>query len=86
MSRIQQLADACPNADILACRVVEVSITRSSLVFVLTDFWTSHARLIFVFNLESMPWMMHLTMKQPTTSLPLLIAALSHPSLTFQFI
>jgi hypothetical protein len=26
MSRIQQLADACPNADILACRVVEVSV------------------------------------------------------------
>jgi hypothetical protein len=25
MSRIQLLADACPNADILACRVVEVS-------------------------------------------------------------
>jgi hypothetical protein len=25
MSRIRQLADACPNADILACRVVEVS-------------------------------------------------------------
>jgi hypothetical protein len=32
MSRIQQLADACPNEDILVCRVVEVSVTQSSLV------------------------------------------------------
>jgi hypothetical protein len=31
MLRVQELVTACPNADIVACRVVEVSIMHSTI-------------------------------------------------------
>jgi len=76
MIRIQELAAACPNADTLACRVVEVSIIHSMkprFVHRLI-FWFSHVRPIYVFNWASMPWTMGVTKKRLTILLLLSVS------------
>jgi hypothetical protein len=77
--RVQELAVAGPSADILACRVVEVSIKHTIKPWLMHRLisWTSHIRLIYVSNWESMSLMMRVTMKS-TTSLPLSTVAFSH--------
>jgi hypothetical protein len=73
---IKELADACPNTDLLGCRVVEVSVMQPRL-FRAADLCNSHFRHIYAFSLESMPSTPHVMMKLLTTSLPLSILPLS---------
>jgi len=83
MLRVKELIAACPNADILACSVVEVSIMHSIKpgLRVNTDFRTSNTRHTYTSNSESMR---QITMKLPITSLLLSTASISH--LNQQFI
>jgi uncharacterized membrane protein len=74
MLLVKELAAACLNADILACRVVEVSILRRHLV-VNADLCNFHVRHIYVFSSELKP---RVTMKLPITSPLLSMPALSH--------
>jgi hypothetical protein len=77
MLLIKELAAACPNADPLGCRVVDVSVMRLRSVSN-ADLCNSHIRHICAFSSESLPWMARVTMKQPTTSLSLSTRALFH--------
>jgi hypothetical protein len=70
MLLIKELAAACPNTDLLRCRVVDVSVMWLRSVSN-ADLCGSHLRHICVFSSESMPWMAHVMMKLPTTSLSL---------------
>jgi hypothetical protein len=74
---IKELAAACPNTDLLGCRVVDVSVMQPCLV-IDADLCNSHIRHIYAFSSESMPWMARVTMKLPTTSLSLSTRALFH--------
>jgi hypothetical protein len=76
MLLIKELAAACPNTDLLGCRVVEVSVMQPRLVIV-TDLCNSYIRHIYAFSLESMPLTAHVTTKLLTTSLLLSILPLS---------
>jgi hypothetical protein len=78
---LKELAAGCPNADIRACHIVEVSIMQTRWV-INTNLCNSHIRHIYVFNSESKPWMAHITTKPPTISLPLSTAALYHQNWT----
>jgi hypothetical protein len=77
MLLIKELAAACPNTDLLGCRVVEVSVMQPCLV-IDADLCNLHIRHIYAFSSESMPWMARVTMKLRSTSLPLSTLPLSH--------
>jgi hypothetical protein len=77
MFLVKELADACPNVDILGCRVVEVSVMRSCYV-IHADLCNSHIRHTYAFSSESMHSMMRVTTKRLTTLLLLCTQALSH--------
>jgi hypothetical protein len=74
MLLVKELAAACPNADILACRVVEVSVLRQHLI-IDADICNFHIRHIYMFSSELKP---RVTMKLPITSLLLSTPVLSH--------
>jgi hypothetical protein len=74
MLLIKELAAACPNADILGCCVVEVSVLQRHLV-IDPNLCNFHIRHIYMFSSELKP---RITMKLPITSLPLSTPALSH--------
>jgi hypothetical protein len=74
---IKELAAACPNTDLLGCRVVDVSVMRLRSASN-ADLCDSHLRHICAFSSESLPWMAHVTMKLLTTSLSLSTRALFH--------
>ena len=82
MQRVEELLKACPNADILACGVVKVSIMHSIKpgLRVNTDFRTSHIRRTYTSNSESMR---RIPTKLPSTSLMLSTASISHPNQQF---
>jgi hypothetical protein len=77
MLRVEELLSACPNADILACSVVKVSIMYSIKpgLRVNTDFRTSNIRRTYTSNSESMR---RILTKLLSTSLLLSKASLSH--------
>jgi hypothetical protein len=77
MLLVKELAAACPNADPLGCRVVEVRIMQPCSVIKI-DLFHSHIRHIYAFSSEPKPWIVHVTTKPLTTSLPLSTLALSH--------
>jgi hypothetical protein len=77
MLLIKELAAACPNTDLLGCHIVDVSVMRLRSVSN-ADLCDSHLRHICAFSSESLPWMAHVTMKLPTTSLSLSTRALFH--------
>jgi hypothetical protein len=84
MLLVKELAAACPDTDLLGCRVVEVCVMQPRL-FIDTDLCNSHLRHIYVCNSELMPWMASVTMKLLTTSLPLLTRVLSHQNLWLKY-
>jgi hypothetical protein len=74
MLLVKEIVAACPKADLLGCRVVEVSVLRRHLV-IDADPCNFHIRHTYVFSSELQP---RVTMKLPITSLPPSTPALSH--------
>jgi hypothetical protein len=70
MLLIKELAAACPNTDLLGCRVVDVSVMRLRSVSN-ADPFNSRIRHIYAFSSEPMPWMARVTKKLLIISLPL---------------
>jgi hypothetical protein len=77
MLLVKELTAACPNADLLVCRIVEVSVLRRHLV-INTHLCNFHIRHIYVLSLELKHWVTRVTTKPLITSLPLSTPALSH--------
>jgi hypothetical protein len=77
---LKELTASCPNSDTQACNIMEVSIMHPHLVINVSTltFSTLHIRHIYMFNSDSKPWMVCITTKLLTISLPLSIVPIYH--------